>query len=226
MIMEKKNEWTIGREGEIVVAPDDMTVSRKHVKLIRDANEYYIEDLNSTGGTSVNGQRIKKMKVNMTDRVLIGNYSLDLKTIIDRLPMSDSDFSIAFNTLKDVYDTYVKTKVKLQSVSQSSMMIKRSLPMALPGVVIMIISLLSGSDAGARLVITIGGAVLSAIAIAVGTIWASKDTAKLPEKLVELDEQFKLDYSCPACHRPFGQVPWESLRRQGQCPHCRRNFNG
>lgn len=51
-------EWIIGRGGNIKI--NSPGVSREHAKLTRKADgSYILEDLNSTNGTFVNGQRGK-----------------------------------------------------------------------------------------------------------------------------------------------------------------------
>jgi pSer/pThr/pTyr-binding forkhead associated (FHA) protein/DNA-directed RNA polymerase subunit RPC12/RpoP len=227
--MENKNGWIIGREGDIVVPDAYDTVSRKHAKLTKEADGLYIEDLGSTGGTYVNDKRIQKKKISIHDKVILGTkYVLDVNDILEQIPLSDTEFADAFRKLKEVSETYNKTKVTIQSQSQGKMMIKRSLPMALPGILMAGISLMSGSDTAngnSKTIITIVGLALSAAAMVGGSIWGAKEMGKTPEKLSNLEEQFKVDYSCPDCKRPFGQTPWESLRRQGQCPYCKRKFN-
>lgn len=65
-------EVIIGRSSELdMVLVEDM-VSRKHAKIITREGEIYIMDLGSTNGTFINGERIKKARVNEGDRILIG----------------------------------------------------------------------------------------------------------------------------------------------------------
>jgi len=52
------NELYIGREVTNDITIDDAEVSRKHARLIMQAGGYLLEDLGSTNGTYVNGQRL------------------------------------------------------------------------------------------------------------------------------------------------------------------------
>jgi hypothetical protein len=238
--MAEKNEWLIGRatdtaQGNIRIDAAQTSVSRVHAKLIRTANGFFIEDLESTQGTTVNGKRILKKKITPDDTVMLGSYTLNIREIIAGLPVSDAEFAQAFANLKIVYDTYRGARLRTQSQNQGSMMLKRSLPMALPGLLMVIVSLLfmGGSpqteEARAkaemfRTVTMVAGGVLSAAAMVGGSIWSAKEMTKMQPRLEKLDEAFRNAYVCPACHKHFGQTTWENLRTQGQCPFCRRRW--
>ncbi|MCK4898677.1 MAG: FHA domain-containing protein [Anaerolineales bacterium] len=53
-----KNEIYIGRDVNNDIAVNDQEVSRKHARLVMQAGGYVLEDLGSTNGTYVNGQRL------------------------------------------------------------------------------------------------------------------------------------------------------------------------
>lgn len=52
------DQLTIGRDSSNAVAINDAEVSRKHSRLTFQGGRYVIEDLGSTNGTFVNGQRL------------------------------------------------------------------------------------------------------------------------------------------------------------------------
>ena len=71
-------EVFIGRGAELpVVLAEDM-VSRKHAKLTIQGDRIRIEDLGSTNGTFVNGERVKAAEVRVGDRILIGTSIMKL----------------------------------------------------------------------------------------------------------------------------------------------------
>src|SRR5579862_8117310 len=66
----------IGRSSDLdMVLVEDM-VSRKHARIQTQADQIWIEDLGSTNGTFVNGEKIKRARLKEGDRVLIGTSIL------------------------------------------------------------------------------------------------------------------------------------------------------
>jgi pSer/pThr/pTyr-binding forkhead associated (FHA) protein len=65
-------EIIIGRSSDLdMVLVEDM-VSRKHAKITTDENVVTIQDLGSTNGTFVNGEKVRKADLKDGDRILIG----------------------------------------------------------------------------------------------------------------------------------------------------------
>src|SRR4051812_26667265 len=74
--MEK--QIVIGRSSELdMVLVEDM-VSRKHAKITVAGGKVTIEDLGSTNGTFVNGEKVKQARLKEGDRILIGTSILKL----------------------------------------------------------------------------------------------------------------------------------------------------
>ena len=80
-----EREIVIGRGGELdIVLVEDM-VSRKHAKITTQQGKIVIQDLGSTNGTFVNGEKIKRARLKEGDRVLIGTSILKLIAAVDAL---------------------------------------------------------------------------------------------------------------------------------------------
>ena len=70
--LRKNREIVIGRSSDLdMVLVEDM-VSRRHSKISITEAEIYIQDLGSTNGTFVNGEKITRTKLNEGDRILVG----------------------------------------------------------------------------------------------------------------------------------------------------------
>jgi pSer/pThr/pTyr-binding forkhead associated (FHA) protein len=65
-------EVVVGRSSELdMVLVEDM-VSRRHAKLTVTGDQMFIQDLGSTNGTFVNGEKVKRAAIHEGDRILIG----------------------------------------------------------------------------------------------------------------------------------------------------------
>ena len=66
----------IGRSPDCDVFLDDVTVSRRHAELVREANVFTIRDLGSLNGTFVNRRRIESCMLEDDDEVQVGKYRM------------------------------------------------------------------------------------------------------------------------------------------------------
>ena len=83
-------EIVIGRSSELeMVLVEDM-VSRRHAKISVTAGEIFIEDLSSTNGSFVNGERITKTKVGEGDRILVGTSIIKVVATDDAGSVEDA----------------------------------------------------------------------------------------------------------------------------------------
>jgi phosphoserine phosphatase RsbU/P len=68
-----QDETVIGRHPECTIVIDSNMVSRKHAKVVRNGDDFFIEDLGSGNGTTVNAQRIAgRTRLAHDDRVKLG----------------------------------------------------------------------------------------------------------------------------------------------------------
>ncbi|MEZ5565783.1 MAG: FHA domain-containing protein [Gammaproteobacteria bacterium] len=71
-----KERYTVGRLQDNDIRIDNPTVSGHHSLVINILNDSFLEDLNSTNGTYVNGRLIKKHALQNGDVVTVGRHQL------------------------------------------------------------------------------------------------------------------------------------------------------
>jgi len=75
-----KDKTTLGRRPYNDIVIDNLAVSGEHAVLQMVGNDVFIEDLNSTNGTYINGRAIKKQLLAHNDTVEIGKYKIKYLT--------------------------------------------------------------------------------------------------------------------------------------------------
>lgn len=76
-----KDKTSLGRRPYNDIAIDNLAVSGEHAVLQLVGNDIFIEDLNSTNGTYINGKAVKKQLLQHNDTVEIGKYKI--KYLVD-----------------------------------------------------------------------------------------------------------------------------------------------
>lgn len=76
-----KDKTTLGRRPYNDIVIDNLAVSGEHAVLQMVGADVFIEDLNSTNGTYINGKAVKKQLLTHNDTVEIGKYKI--KYLVD-----------------------------------------------------------------------------------------------------------------------------------------------
>jgi pSer/pThr/pTyr-binding forkhead associated (FHA) protein len=76
-----KDKTSLGRRPYNDIVIDNLAVSGEHAVLQLVGNDVFIEDLNSTNGTYINGKAVKKHLLQHNDTVEIGKYKI--KFLVD-----------------------------------------------------------------------------------------------------------------------------------------------
>ncbi len=63
----------IGRSSRCEVVVSDLAVSRRHARIIRDRDSYWIEDLRSANGTKLNGAPVERARLADGDELVVGS---------------------------------------------------------------------------------------------------------------------------------------------------------
>ncbi len=105
-------EVVIGRSSELdMVLVEDM-VSRRHAKITVSTESIRIQDLGSTNGSFVNGEKIKQTELGEGDRILIGTSIIKLVATDDPATLDE-----ARNHLRDVSAARRTTQVRTMTGS-------------------------------------------------------------------------------------------------------------
>lgn len=71
-----KERMTLGRKAHNDIQIDNLAISGEHAAVVTILNDSFLEDLNSTNGTLVNGQTVKKHFLKNGDVIELGKYKL------------------------------------------------------------------------------------------------------------------------------------------------------
>ena len=83
-----KERMNIGRKASNDIQIDNLAISGEHAAVVTILNDSFLEDLNSTNGTLVNGQPAKKHFLKNGDVIELGKYKL--KYVVEQAPLLDS----------------------------------------------------------------------------------------------------------------------------------------
>ncbi len=78
---------TIGRLPDNTIVIDNSAVSSHHVRIAREGPQFVVEDLGSTNGTFVNGDKVSKRALRHGDTILVGKH----KIFFDRMGEAEFD---------------------------------------------------------------------------------------------------------------------------------------
>ena len=85
-----KERIILGRKPENDIQVDNLAVSGQHAAIITILNDSFLEDLDSTNGTYVNGKLVKKHALKNGDVITIGKH--ELKYVNDEASDEDDEF--------------------------------------------------------------------------------------------------------------------------------------
>lgn len=71
-----RDAFTIGRKADNDIPIDDHTVSGHHARIVKIQSVYFLEDLKSTNGTSLNGKPVERAQLRDADVITIGQHRI------------------------------------------------------------------------------------------------------------------------------------------------------
>ena len=109
-----KERYTIGRLPDNDIRIDNAAVSGHHSLIINILNDSFLEDLNSTNGTYVNGKLIKKHALQHGDVITAGHHQLryvdDQAEEVDAGPDDEFQKTMVIEPNKDMEEQIAKVK--------------------------------------------------------------------------------------------------------------------
>jgi pSer/pThr/pTyr-binding forkhead associated (FHA) protein len=104
-----KERYTVGRLPDNDIRIDNAAVSGHHSLIINILNDSFLEDLNSTNGTYVNGKLIKKHALQHDDVITVGHHQLRfLEDQVDDLPEDEFEKTMVIEPSGKVEEEIVK----------------------------------------------------------------------------------------------------------------------
>ena len=86
----------LGRSPDVDIVVNDSRISRQHLKIMVEGEDVTIEDLGSTNGTFINGERKKICSLNADDKIQISPAT------IFKFSLADEDEKVAINELYEL----------------------------------------------------------------------------------------------------------------------------
>jgi pSer/pThr/pTyr-binding forkhead associated (FHA) protein len=137
-----KDRTTIGRRSHNDLVIDNLAVSGEHAVMVKAGDDFYLEDLGSTNGTTVNGQPVKKHLLHAGDIIDIGKYRLRFLT-------DDGDGSADGGV---DFDTSQPLKREFYGSSPATIPVRQTPPLSSdPAPANAVIRILSGANTGREL---------------------------------------------------------------------------
>jgi pSer/pThr/pTyr-binding forkhead associated (FHA) protein len=74
----------VGRSGSSDVVLEDPAVSRAHVELSYEDDAYWLNDLGSANGVSLNGHRVQRELLRTGDCIRLGDHELHVSLLLEQ----------------------------------------------------------------------------------------------------------------------------------------------
>lgn len=189
------------------------SVGVNHCLIDYDNNSIKIKNLDVNNYTFVNGQSIETKAIKVGDKIELGpdHFLLDWKAIFQVAPVD-------IRNLKKVWDDYENHKLD-QTIADRRFNSLRSAT-GLITMAAIALSILTGRQ-NAWFIALYAFAIIISIGF---TIKAYRDASNIPQKQKQLYDEFQKDYVCPHCNHFLGNLPYNILEQNDQCPYCKTKF--
>jgi pSer/pThr/pTyr-binding forkhead associated (FHA) protein len=115
-----KERYTVGRLPDNDIRIDNAAVSGHHSLIINILNDSFLEDLNSTNGTYVNGKLIKKHALQHDDVITVGHHQLRfLEDQVEDMPEDEFEKTMVIEPSGKVEEQIVKAAQAADEAARS-----------------------------------------------------------------------------------------------------------
>jgi pSer/pThr/pTyr-binding forkhead associated (FHA) protein len=115
-----KERYTVGRLPDNDIRIDNAAVSGHHSLIINILNDSFLEDLNSTNGTYVNGKLIKKHALQHDDVITVGHHQLRfLEDQIEDMPEDEFEKTMVIEPSSKAEEEIVKAAHAADAAARS-----------------------------------------------------------------------------------------------------------
>ncbi len=207
-----KKELLIGRGATNDVVVEQSIVSRVHAKItFVEDGKIQVEDLNSANHTFVNGEKILKKIITPTDRVTLGSYPLDTKSLFKKFIENKTDFRKEFLLLKTKHEEYERKVDQMQKGAQTKPMYIR----AGFTVAAMALSFFVIEDPNLKYPVMMGAGIVGGFLSV-----SNKGNTQMKDEIDRLSVQLQREYKCPKCGMSLMSKRWNYWAGLGTCPQC------
>lgn len=144
-----KERITLGRRSHNDVVLDMRAISAEHAAIVTVLHNSFIEDLDSTNGTQVNGQVIRKHYLQHGDLIIVGKYEITYSN--EGMPTYAAPAAEAENEFRDT-----ESLIEPAEISTAQRRGQTSIGSVIGGVSqpIAVIKIITGPSAGKEMVLT------------------------------------------------------------------------
>jgi pSer/pThr/pTyr-binding forkhead associated (FHA) protein len=150
-----KETITIGRKPHNDIHIDNLAVSSNHAKILTILNDSFIEDLDSTNGTYINGEKVTKHAIQNGETIVIGKH--ELKYVNAQAEAGESDFEKTMIIRPDAAGNPVEEEADKeleQSIGKIAADLAKAGAVTSDGPGVAYLQLLSGANSGKELELT------------------------------------------------------------------------
>ena len=228
------NKVRIGRAGDNDVVINQPVVSGHHAEVtMTGPGVFSIEDLGSTNGTFVNGNRIRSAQISLQDKVLLGNIEISVAKLFGLQPpapvnqggnqqvagaKNPLDFRAEFGQLRFVFQRYIDYRQQInKKYNMKMVMIRIVISVALGLLSFLVISMADESNSMLRYIIS-----PVVMGLTMGVSMMAGNNPKKEQELKALKIELFKNYVCPnpKCRMQLGEKEWELWALGHTCPKC------